>query len=158
MDFLRIIKQDLTGDLTTLEPTIRQHVMHNRLFHQQYAADQIERQKSTSKMKKRHGRRKSSNYRPVPKVLFPSAIDRHNHDRGSGDVGKATLRKIKKQGEQIDAVYEQQDRVYYELGKSKNKARELQRGMWYTVCWAPLVDFVKGNNTSKMTIFSCNTF
>ena len=89
MDFVRIIKHDLTGDLTTQEPTIRQHVMRNRLFHEQYAKHQL----------KTKQRRKESNYRPVPKLLFPSALDRvqSNASFGSGDIGASTLAKIKKQ-------------------------------------------------------------
>ena len=148
MDFLRIIKQDLTGDLSANEPTIRQHVMHNRLFHQQYAADQIKR-RSLPKKKRHERRRSTSNYDPVPKLLFPSATERHH---GNGDVGMATLRKIKKQGEKIDGVYEQQDRVYYELSRSKDKARELKRGMWYTVCWEPLINSVKGSTKKKLKL------
>ena len=89
MDFVRIIKHDLTGDLTTQEPTIRQHVMRNRLFHEQYAKHQLQTKK----------RRKESNYRPVPKLLFPSALERvqSSGSFASGDMGASTLVKIKKQ-------------------------------------------------------------
>ena len=86
MDFVRIIKHDLTGDLTIQEPTIRQHVMRNRLFHEQYAKHQLKTKK----------RRKESNYRPVPKLLFPSALDRVQSN-ASFDIGASTLAKIKKQ-------------------------------------------------------------
>ena len=59
--------------------------------------------------------------------------------------GQATRRKIKQQGQDIDAMYEQQDRVYYQLGKSKQKADNLNRGMWFTVCWEPIVNTFKGS-------------
>ena len=58
--------------------------------------------------------------------------------------GQATRRKIRQQGQDIDAIYEQQDRIYYQLGKSKQQADNLNRGMWFTVCWKPIVDTVKG--------------
>ena len=55
------------------------------------------------------------------------------------------MRKIRQQGQEIDAVYEQQDRVYYQLGKKKQTADNLNRGMWFTVCWEPIVNVVKSN-------------
>ena len=58
-------------------------------------------------------------------------------------LGKKTLNKINRQGREIDEMDYAQDRIYYKLGQAGRHADDLNRGMWYSLCWEPLVNVIK---------------
>merc|ERR1711917_47948 len=60
-----------------------------------------------------------------------------------GGLGKKTLNKINRQGREIDDMDYAQDRIYYKLGQAGRHADDLNKGMWFSLCWEPLVNVIK---------------
>ena len=67
----------------------------------------------------------------------------HDYAKMAAGLGKKTLNKINRQGREIDDMDYAQDRIYYKLGQAGRHADDLNKGMWFSLCWEPLVNVIK---------------
>ena len=71
----------------------------------------------------------------------------HDYAKMAAGLGKKTLNKINRQGREIDDMDYAQDRIYYKLGQAGRHADDLNKGMWFSLCWEPLVNVIKSKKS-----------